>query len=242
VSCGGANTGERSAYVASLYRTPRNGLICATAGPFDLHRPREIMGNGGNKPGSVSPAPCGTGGGGHSSGAGVSDGLEQPTRESAANGGIEEITLIPYLALLPAGFGKPARHRAAGGLLPHHFTLTPHPPCRRHRVVPGFDGQERASGRYLFCSTFPRLTPGGYYPSPRSLEPGLSSRATCASGHLASNAQLSMIVSLQSNPPRRERQDRAPLTQPCFVDMKGHNPSAAPWLSRGHPVVISWSY
>jgi len=30
-----------------------------------------------------------------------------------------------YLALLRVGFAKPARHRAAGALLPHLFTLTP---------------------------------------------------------------------------------------------------------------------
>ena len=30
---------------------------------------------------------------------------------------------FPYLALLPAGFTKPIRHRTAGALLPHHFTL-----------------------------------------------------------------------------------------------------------------------
>ena len=32
---------------------------------------------------------------------------------------------LPYLALLRAGFGRPAVHTTAGGLLPHHFTLIP---------------------------------------------------------------------------------------------------------------------
>src|SRR3989304_6075069 len=30
-----------------------------------------------------------------------------------------------YLALLRAGFSRPPAHAGAGGLLPHHFTLTP---------------------------------------------------------------------------------------------------------------------
>ena len=32
--------------------------------------------------------------------------------------------MFPYLALLRVGFTKPARHRTAGALLPHLFTLT----------------------------------------------------------------------------------------------------------------------
>ena len=31
---------------------------------------------------------------------------------------------LPYLALLRAGFSRPPAHAEAGGLLPHHFTLT----------------------------------------------------------------------------------------------------------------------
>ena len=31
--------------------------------------------------------------------------------------------MFPYLALLRVGFTKPARHRTAGALLPHLFTL-----------------------------------------------------------------------------------------------------------------------
>ena len=37
--------------------------------------------------------------------------------------------LLPYLALLRAGFAKPTRRRAAGALLPHLFTLALCPPC-----------------------------------------------------------------------------------------------------------------
>src|SRR5262245_54200291 len=62
-----------------------------------------------------------------------------------------------YLVLLRAGFTWPAGHPAAGGLLPHHFTLT---------------GLRR---RCHFCGTFLRVTPTGRYPAPCSWEPGLSS-------------------------------------------------------------------
>src|SRR3990172_6173569 len=34
---------------------------------------------------------------------------------------------LSYSALLRVGFARPARHRAAGALLPHHFTLTLRP-------------------------------------------------------------------------------------------------------------------
>ncbi len=47
----------------------------------------------------------------------------------------------------------------AGGLLHHRFTLT----------------LRRAGGRSALCCTFPRVTPGGCYPPPCSVEPGLSS-------------------------------------------------------------------
>jgi hypothetical protein len=66
-----------------------------------------------------------------------------------------------YLVLLRAGFAWPAGHPAAGGLLPHHFTLT------------GLS--LRRSRRCHFCGTFLRVTPTGDYPAPCSMEPGLSS-------------------------------------------------------------------
>jgi hypothetical protein len=47
----------------------------------------------------------------------------------------------------------------AGGLLHRRFTLTP--PVR--------------AGRSVLCGTFPRVTPGGRYPPPCSVESGLSS-------------------------------------------------------------------
>jgi len=52
----------------------------------------------------------------------------------------------PYLVLLQAGFAKPCRHRRAGELLPHLFTLTPvweavyflwhFPSCHQDWVLP----------------------------------------------------------------------------------------------------------
>jgi hypothetical protein len=54
------------------------------------------------------------------------------------------------------------RHRPRGALLPHHFTLTGRVRTRRRR--------------YLFCGTFPRLTPGWRYQPPCPAQFGLSSR------------------------------------------------------------------
>src|SRR6202521_4153935 len=69
-----------------------------------------------------------------------------------------------YLGLLRAGFAWPTGHPAAGGLLPHLFTLT-------WRCLSG----DRRRRRCNFCGTFLRVAPTGCYPAPCSLEPGLSS-------------------------------------------------------------------
>jgi len=56
------------------------------------------------------------------------------------------------------------RRRGAGALLPHHFTVT------------------RQGERCLFCGTFPGVSPGGRYPPPCPVEPGLSSAGAQAGG------------------------------------------------------------
>ena len=75
-----------------------------------------------------------------------------------------------YLVLLRAGFTWPAGRPAAGGLLPHLFTLT------RRR----FSGDQPRPA-VVFCGTFLRVAPTGCCPAPCSLEPGLSSNTlfTC---------------------------------------------------------------
>ncbi len=69
-------------------------------------------------------------------------------------------------ALHQVGFTWPPRHRDAGALLPHHFTLT---------------GLGRCSGPRLrrchFCGTFPRVSPGRRYRPPCPVMSGLSSKA-----------------------------------------------------------------
>ncbi len=70
------------------------------------------------------------------------------------------------LALHRAGFAWPPRHRGAGALLPHHFTLTGLRLC---------SGLRRR--RFLFCGTFPRVSPGRRYRPPRPAMSGLSSKA-----------------------------------------------------------------
>ena len=51
------------------------------------------------------------------------------------------------------------RHRPCGALLPHLFTLT----------------GRKTSRRYIFCGTFPRLSPGWRYQPPCPAQFGLSS-------------------------------------------------------------------
>src|SRR3990172_4042983 len=68
---------------------------------------------------------------------------------------------LPYLALLRAGFSRPAAHTATGGLLPHHFTL----------ILP--DGRT-----VCFCATFRRVAPPGCYPARCPVELGPSSPAS----------------------------------------------------------------
>ncbi len=55
-------------------------------------------------------------------------------------------------------------YQTRGALLPHRFILTSALAC---------------GWRFIFCCTFPRVTPGGRYPPPCLVEPGLSSKA-CA--------------------------------------------------------------
>jgi hypothetical protein len=86
-----------------------------------------------------------------------------------------------YLVLLRAGFAWPAGHPAAGGLLPHHFTLT------------GHNGDRRCH----FCGTFLRVTPTGRYPAPCSTEPGLSSPLPSRkrSGHPSASTRRDLTTS-----------------------------------------------
>jgi hypothetical protein len=67
------------------------------------------------------------------------------------------------LDLAPGGVYRAAAVTCgAGGLLHHRFTLTPAPAWR-------------AAGRFAFCGTVPRVTPGRRYRPPCPVEPGPSS-------------------------------------------------------------------
>lgn len=103
------------------------------------------------KPGSV---PC-CQGGDHPSRAAVADSLERPTR-TLGRAALERV----LSGLAPGGVCRAAPvARCTGGLLPHRFTLT----------------ASRRKWRSVLCGTVPRVTPGGCYPPPCSVEPGLSS-------------------------------------------------------------------
>src|SRR6478735_5886168 len=74
----------------------------------------------------------------------------------------------PPLDLAPGGVYLAARVTSnAGGLLHHRFTLT----------------AGRSRRRFVLCGTVPRVTPGGCWPPPCPVEPGLSS--TLPEGHAA---------------------------------------------------------
>src|SRR5450759_1399656 len=62
--------------------------------------------------------------------------------------------MLSYLVLLRAGFAWPAGHPAAGGLLPHHFTLT----------RPRLSGDQRGLA-VLFLWHFPSGRPDWVLPS-----------------------------------------------------------------------------
>ena len=88
---------------------------------------------------------------GHSSGTTVACRLTRPTRTAIR----KRITCRPYLVLLPVGLAMPS-------LLPGpRCALTaPFQPCLRRRP------KAAPVRRYVFCGAFPRVAPGGCYPSP----------------------------------------------------------------------------
>ena len=105
--------------------------------------------------------------------------LSTPCRHGAlaANPGVQtgRATLLPYLALLQAGFSRPPCCQDAGALLPHHFTLAL--PSRL---------RERKGGLFLLhfpsaraAQALPGALPGGvrtFLPSEEGRQPSLLTR------------------------------------------------------------------
>ena len=102
--------------------------------------------------------------GDHPSATAVASGLVRPTRKlrRAAFRRFRRCAEAHPLGLAPGGVYRATPVTwGAGGLLHHRFTLT-----------------DRNRGRRsVFCGTVPRVTPGGRYPPPCSVESGLSSTA-----------------------------------------------------------------
>ena len=117
------------------------------------------------KPGSVPAAsftargPPLPGGGGRPS---IYDaGCPAPAAARPGTWGEQPLDGEPSVPVRPCsgrGLTWPAGHPAAGGLLPHHFTVAAAGPRLCH-----------------FCGTLLRVAPTGRYPAPCSVEPGLSS-------------------------------------------------------------------
>jgi hypothetical protein len=109
------------------------------------------------KPGSVE--------GNHSSTNCVTAALQQPTRKHAgltlAPSALRPRELLPYLALLQAGFSMPSSVATDA--------------VRSYRTVSPLPALLRALRRSILCCTFRGLTPPRNYLAPCPLEPGLSS-------------------------------------------------------------------
>lgn len=111
-----------------------------------------------DKPGSVV--------GNHPSGACVAARLERPTRKHLRAAGTgPQACAFPYLVLLQVGFAVPRPSPAVRWSLTRAISPLPKP----------FPLTGPVFGRFVFCGTFPRVTPGGRYPPPCPLESGLSS-------------------------------------------------------------------
>ena len=92
---------------------------------------------------------------GHLSGTMVAHRLKRPTR------GLGRAALEHPLIWPCSGWGLPSQPG--------------HPGCWCALTAP-FHPYPDSAGRFVFCGTFPRVTPGGRYPPPCPVEPGLSSR------------------------------------------------------------------
>ena len=101
----------------------------------------------------------------------ISLGDRLPGRSSGVPGPSAGSFVGTCFALHRTGFGEPPRHRGAGGLLPHLFTLTA-------------DNCALCRWRSPFCATFRRLSPPGISPASCPSVSGLSSSPR-ARGHPA---------------------------------------------------------
>ena len=122
------------------------------------------------KPDSVTP--CGAGD--HPSATTVSGGLPRTLTRPAcdrpgSSGGPPSIASADargvLLVLLQVGFAVPRPSPAVRWSLTRAISPLPKP----------FPLTGPVFGRFVFCGTFPRVTPGGRYPPPCPLESGLSS-------------------------------------------------------------------
>ena len=105
---------------------------------------------------------------GHSSGTAVADCLSRPTRTAIR----KRITCRPYLVLLPVGLAMPfllpdPRCALTAPFQPYSSSPFRAPPQQAFcKACPGIAATCSGDGRYNFCGAFPRVAPGGCYPSP----------------------------------------------------------------------------
>ena len=117
--------------------------------------------------------------------------------------------MLPYLALLRVGFALPAP--------------SPGPRCALTAPFHPYPGipLSREPRRYVFCGTFPRVTPGRRYRPPCPVEPGLSSplasrREQRPPGPLRPFLRYSLVPPLQHS-------RRGPTLDPQFANRNQSN-------------------
>ena len=180
------------------------------------------------KPGSVPH-----GGGDHPSATAIAGGLPlglatQPCDLPGSSGGQPSVTSADArrrpLGLAPGGVCRAATVTNRAVVSYTAVSPLPGPGSPRGTV----------SGRFVFCGTVPRVTPGGRYPPPRPVEPGLSSacaaitRPTRPIGH-----SMPRSPQPRTRHPARHNARREPATRhECHARQCGHG--RAPQSGRHH--------
>lgn len=112
----------------------------------------------------------------------------QPTR-TLRRAALEHVRdLVVFLALLRVGFAVPSPS-----------------PMTRWALTPPFHPHRPESRQFVFCGTVPRVTPGGRYPPPCSVEPGLSSTAQDCRDHPDGSSAVDSTVIAASSPHGQRR-------------------------------------
>ena len=177
------------------------------------------------KPNSVGPhGLAATRAGDHSSGTGITDGLEQPTRRLRTG----RPRAPPYLVLLRAGFCLPSALRQTRCALTAPFH--PYPPSLRRSE----------GGRYIFCATGPsgcpaRELPGALPSGARTFLPPSPFRLRRASPRACPTKRVSAKSGGMFSVPLSFGLPRPGVTRRTALRSSDFPPASAPALARQAP-------